>query len=97
MSQAVFDDTATFAIRDDLVVEQVDDEFLVLDLRGNEYFGLNPVARHIWASVESGATFGDIVDLICAEFEVDRDTVVTDVTAFLSDAQEHGLVRRLDT
>lgn len=69
----------------------------MLDLSGNTYFGLNAVARHIWASVEAGATFKEIVELICTEFEVDADTVVADVGEFLHDTLQQGLLTQVDT
>lgn len=96
MTENLFPVDAVFAIREDLVIEQVDDEFLVLDLRGNEYFGLNAVARHIWAAIDAGKTFEAIADSVCEEFEVERERAGADVAEFLTNLLEERLVSRVD-
>lgn len=96
MAENLFAHDAVFSIRDDLVVEQVDDEFLVLDLRGNEYFGLNAVARHIWAAIDAGKTFDAIAGSVCQEFEVERERAAADVADFVTSLLEQRLVSRVD-
>lgn len=96
MAEDRFPSDAVFSIRDDLVVEQVDDEFLVLDLRGNEYFGLNAVARHIWAAIDAGEPFEAIAESVCEHFEVERERAASDVAEFLTNLLEQRLVSRVD-
>jgi|SRR5690554_4321270 len=96
MAEDLFPSDAIFSIRDDLVVEQVDDEFLVLDLRGNEYFGLNAVARHIWAAIDAGESFEAIAGSVCEHFEVERERATSDVAEFLTNLLEQRLVSRVD-
>lgn len=95
-SNDTYNADARFAVRDDLVVEEIDDEYLVLDLRGNEYFGLNPVARLIWEALDGDATFGEVVEQICEAFEVERERAEADAAAFIEDAVSAGLVERVD-
>ncbi|TDP62994.1 PqqD family protein [Bradymonas sediminis] len=96
MTENLFPRDAVFSIREDLVVEQVDDEFLVLDLRGNEYFGLNAVARHIWAAIDAGDSLAAIADSVCERFEVERERAATDVADFIANLLEQRLVSRVD-
>jgi hypothetical protein len=96
MTEKFFPANAVFSIRNDLVVEQVDDEFLVLDLRGNEYFGLNSVARHIWTALDAGATFEEVARSVCEHFEVERERAESDVAGFLSNLIEQRLLSRAD-
>ena len=88
-------DDARFALRDDLVVEEIDDEFLILDLAHNTYFGLNGVARRIWEEVQAGRTFKGIVDAICAEYEVSRREAAKDVEEFIMKILDQGLATEL--
>jgi len=96
MTENLFPRDAVFSIREDLVVEQVDDEFLVLDLRGNEYFGLNAVARHIWTAIDEGDSLEKIADSVCERFEVERERAATDVADFIANLLEQRLVSRVD-
>ncbi|MFW5967480.1 MAG: PqqD family protein [Persicimonas sp.] len=88
---------ARFSVREDLVVEEVDDEYLVLDLRGNEYFGLNEVARLIWEAIDEGASFGGVVNRICVRFDVGREQAAEDAAAFIEQTIDAGLVERVES
>lgn len=84
----------TFSIREDLVVEHIDDEFLVLDLRGNEYFGLNPVARHIWAALQEGQSLQQVERSVCDHFEVDAPVAAHDTAEFVQALLQANLLMR---
>lgn len=81
-----------FAPREDLVLEEIEDEVVILDLKSNSYFGLNPVARLVWQQLEAERSVGDIVDEIASHFEVERQQVSEDVLDFLGQALSAGLV-----
>lgn len=78
------------------MVEQVDDEFLVLDLRGNEYFGLNPVARHIWAALQAGQTLQQAERSVCEHFEVDAPVAARDTADFVAQLLQAKLLARVE-
>lgn len=79
-----FDPSDRFSLRDDLVVEKIDDEVVVLDLAGNQYFGLNEVAWLIWQAIdEDDQTLGEIVASMAASFEIDEQQARGDAEAFL--------------
>jgi hypothetical protein len=80
-----------FLLRDDLVVEAVDDEFLILDLRHNTYFGLNGVGRVIWQSIRAGETFDQIVAGICDVYDVEPGEARADACAFISEIVDKRL------
>ncbi|MFU8803478.1 MAG: PqqD family protein [Bradymonadaceae bacterium] len=84
-----------FSLREDLVVEEVDDEFLILDLNHNTYFGLNGVGRRIWEGMAAEKTFEEIVDWICEDYEVAREEASADVRDFIAEVLDQKLARRL--
>lgn len=92
MTQARFEDDAVFSIRPDLILEEVEGELLVLDLRGNAYFGLNEVAKIIWEAIDAGRSFVEIVGAICDHFEVEHQQAARDLAEFLSDGLDAGLL-----
>lgn len=87
----IADDT-TFAIRDDVISEEIEDELVVLDLEGDVYFSLNDVGRLIWEAISDGKTFSEVVDAICETYDVERDRASEDAVAFLEDTLDRELL-----
>ncbi len=87
-------DADTFELRSDLVIEAVDDEFLILDLNSNLYFGLNELGRVIWQGIGKGKDFGEIVAQVCENFEVDEKIARVDAAEFLGDLLTRGLASK---
>ena len=84
-----------FALRDDLVVEEIDDDVVVLDLDGNQYFGLNEVGWLIWRALdETDESFGDIADAIADEFDIEVERARRDAAAFIEQLLDAGLASR---
>lgn len=89
-----FLDTEEFLLRDDLVIEAVEDEFLILDLSSNLYFGLNELGRVIWQALGTGRNFGEVVTEICDNFEVEEAVARVDAAEFIGDLIGRGLVSK---
>ena len=90
-----FDDSDTFELRDDLVVEEIDGDVVVLDLEGNQYFGLNEVAWMIWRDIrEEERSFREIVDSIAESFDIDGERARSDVSRFVESLVDAGLATR---
>ena len=85
-------DTTRFAISDDTVAEEIEEELVLLDLQGDVYFSLNPVGRLIWKAIADEKAFSEVVDEICEEFEVEREVAADDARDFLNDAVERDLL-----
>lgn len=77
----------------DLAVADLGDEAVILDPTSGTYFGLNEVASRILALAQEETTVGAIVDRLIDEFEVDRAVLAADVTAFVQDLAQRGMVR----
>lgn len=92
---ANFDRSDRFELRDDLVVEEIDEEVVVLDLEGNRYFGLNEVGWDIWRDLdETEKNFGQIVDDVASRFEISTERARRDAEAFVDQLLEAGLATR---
>ena len=89
-----FTETDHFELRDDLVVEEIDDDIVVLDLEGNKYFGLNEVGWMIWRDIQEDRSFGEIVDGIVEEFDVDEEIARDDAAVFIDQLLDAGLANR---
>lgn len=69
-----------------------DGEAVVLNLRSEQYYGLNDVAARIWALIQRPTTVGDIRETILAEFDVAADRLDRDLAAWLTEMAKEGLV-----
>lgn len=87
--------TDRFTLRSDLVVEEVDDEVIVLDLEGNQYFGLNQVGWIIWQAIADEArALEEIVSDIASRFGIDETQAREDAEAFIIELFEAGLATK---
>jgi Coenzyme PQQ synthesis protein D (PqqD) len=74
----------------------LDGSVVVLSVRAGAYFGFNRVASEIWQMLAAPCCVGRIVDALCESHDVDRETVVRDVTPFLQTLLEQKLARVSD-
>lgn len=62
---------------------EVADGFIVMDIENGNYFSFNGTAAEIWRAIEAPVTEAQIVDRLCARFEIDPETCRTKVAAFV--------------
>ena len=84
---------ATFRMPGHVIMREIAGEAVLLDLEKGMYYGLNEVGVEIWKLVEEGRTPAETVDALTGEFEVDAETLMSDLVALLSDLVEAGLVQ----
>ena len=65
---------------------------VLLDGRRERYFGLDEVGTAVWAGLEAGMTFTEIVDSLEAEYDAPRERLEQDVSKFLSELADSRLV-----
>ena len=71
-----------------------DDGRILLHLETGRMCAINSMGSRIWAELESGRTFQEIVDALAAEYEAPRDRIETDVRAFVQQLAEKDYVLR---
>ena len=84
----------------DVVCRQVGHESILVPIRHNvgnlDYvYTLSPVAARIWSLLDGTRTADEIVDAICAEFDVNRETAVADLAALAADLAGVSLISRV--
>jgi hypothetical protein len=70
-----------------------DDETVLLDVERGRYYALNEVGSRIWALVCEGVPFAEIVDRVCAEYDVSRERGERDADALIRQLLAESLVR----
>jgi hypothetical protein len=80
-------------ISEDVLFQEVGGETVLLDLHSEQYFGLDAVGTRIWQLLGEGAGAEAVVEVLLAEYEVERETLVADVAELLDRLAEAGLIR----
>ena len=70
----------------------INGEAVVVNLKDSTFHTLNPVATFIWEQADGRINAKQMIEKICQEFEVDRDTAEKDCLDFLGELIRKGLV-----
>ncbi|HUP62039.1 MAG TPA: PqqD family protein [Thermoanaerobaculia bacterium] len=84
----------------DVVCRQVGAESVLVPIRHNVgnldfVYTLSAVASRVWSLLDGTHDIDGIADVICEEFDVDRETASTDIRTLVSDLGEAALVSQV--
>lgn len=87
-----------FEVSAKVIVEEIDGQLLMLDMKRNAYFGLNAVGLQIWRELEQGASMAQLVARLTERFEVTAEQARLDASSFVALLLERGFIsaRELD-
>lgn len=71
-------------------------ETVLMSVEKGMYYGLDEVASRIWDLLASPIAVSDLCDRLILEYDVDRRTCERQVTAYLEDLRQEGLVETID-
>jgi hypothetical protein len=88
----------TYRRSKEVVCREVGGESILVPIRNRvgdleSIFVLSPIAAKIWSLIDTMPVDG-IIDAICEEFEVDRETASADVTELLESLEVASLVNK---
>lgn len=75
-----------------VVWQESDKDIIIRSTRNGTEYSVQNVGADIWLVCDGENSFADIVELLLAAYEVDRDTLQRDLTIFLTDLQTKGLI-----
>lgn len=76
----------------DLVAAEMDGDIVMMSVETGTYFGLTGIAPQIWDALENPQTAEEIFNQLVSLYEVEESVFLADLTAFLADMQQSGLV-----
>jgi hypothetical protein len=85
-----------YKAREDVVFTDLDDgSAVLLHLQTKYYFSLNETGSFLWKLIEreAGATQEEMIEELCAEFDVSAERAHNDVSDFIADLKTQGLVK----
>ena len=75
---------------DNVVTKEVGDECIIVPMSDNiadmdSVFTLNDTGAFFWSLIDGQRTANQIIDAVIDEYDVDRDTVAKDFSAFIDE------------
>ena len=74
----------------------IEEEALLVDVHKGEVIHLNEVGAEVWKVInekeDEKTSVKDLIEHICSQFEVEKDTAKTDVLEFVNELVQKGLV-----
>ncbi len=77
------------------MMQQVDGDSVLLDIDSGEYFSLNEVGSRVWELCDGTRSLASIAEAICAQYEVQPSTALSDASELLESLAGAGLVAEL--
>ncbi len=67
-------------------------EAAIVNLKNGVYYGLDPVGARVWNLLRTPVTFAQLLDALLCVYEVERLTLESDITRFVHQLAQQGLV-----
>lgn len=71
---------------------ELDDEIIILQRETGLISSMADTGREIWARLSEPVRFGDLIDDLVDEFDVERDTCVAEVSRFLAELEKQDFI-----
>ena len=82
----------TIEISTEVLSQEVYGEMVLLDLKSEEYIGLNEVGARIWQLLQDGKDLKEISDILIDEYDVSKEELDGDINRLVVELQDAGLV-----
>jgi len=76
----------------ELTVKQIGTETIILTETGEELHTLDETGTFVWSQIDGKRTLDQILDNLCAEYDVPREEAQKDLFVFIDLLQMKGLV-----
>jgi len=81
-----------FRIVEGVFSQTIGEETVLLDMNGEEYFGLNEVGTIIWKLLQDQNSIREIHQQLIKQFNHDPEAIRNDIEKLLADLMDAGLV-----
>lgn len=80
----------------DILLQDLDGEAVLLNLRNGQYYGLDEIGFHMYKILTTSDSVQAAYEVLCQEFEVAPEALKSDLEKFLSRLLENGLLVYVD-
>ena len=83
-------------INPDIVANRVGDQIVIVHIKTDRIFSLNPTASRFWELLSSGMGKSEIHSTLLQEFNVPKEQLATEIENILSSLKNEGIVLGTD-
>ena len=94
MAVSTLDRHERLSVSPTVTSRQLDDELILLDMRGGDYFSLNRTGAAVWRAIESGLDLGSIDSEVAGEWPVPPEERWEMITGIVHQLLARRLVER---
>lgn len=76
----------------DVIARTVGSDSVLLNLKSGVYYKLNEVGRDVWERIDGSVDASGILNMMLAEYDVERGTLERDLAELLGDLEREGLI-----
>ena len=80
------------AVAPEVLFQEVAGEAVLLNMKTEQYHGLDPVGTRMWTLMASGITFEETKQALLKEFDVEEDRLAADLKEFTEMLEGKGLI-----
>lgn len=80
------------SVRDGTYYTIVDGKAIILIPKENSFYNLNSVGTRMWELSDGSLTLREIVEIIYKEFDVDKETAISDAIKFIINLSKMHLI-----
>ena len=85
--------SSKFSISPDALVNLVDQESVLLDLKSEQYFGLNESGTRMWSALMETKTINGACERLLSQYDVDPAVLRKDLEELVAKLLERGLAQ----
>lgn len=87
-----FDFNRKIAVSKEVLFRDLGAEAVILDLKGQYYYGLDDVGTRVWQLIEECETLASVADRLLREYDVDASELHTDLDRIATELLDAGLL-----
>lgn len=91
-SDTIIAETTLITRSSGVLAAAVRDETVMMDIESGRYYGLDDIGSDIWRRLEQPRRFGELVDMLAADYDADRAVIAEDVRKLLTAMAKHNVV-----
>lgn len=79
-------------LSDTVFAQEMDGEMVLLDMNGENYFGLDAVGCFIWQAMQEKQTLVEVYDSMLKAYDVEPGRLKSDLDKFIEQLENAGLL-----
>jgi Coenzyme PQQ synthesis protein D (PqqD) len=80
------------AVPPDVLVSEVGGEMVLLNLKTEQYFGLDETGAQMWKTLTTSTSFKQALDRLLGEYDAEPPVLEHDLNELVSNLVQHGLL-----